>query len=404
MWRHASRPRKDWKTKVMSQGLIYPMTDMPDGTEMAYWDESHWYEITMDEVLKAEAVTDELYAMCRHAALVMASDDRFTDETLNLAPGSMDLIRASRGAEDPSIYARFDLAWNGVEPKMLEINGDTPTGLVETAVIQWNWLEDVFPESDQWNSVHDRLVKWWKEHPFSSNRVHFFNSESDTSGEEEMTTCYMRDTAALAGLETFGHPIEEVGWDPTNQRFVDATGIPIHTAFKLYPWEDFMDDEFGVYVRSGASETRWIEPPWKMLLSTKAILAVLWELYPDHPNLLPAYIGSPRDLVEWVAKPFHGREGSNIEIRRIDPALNVKNEGPYPMDPQFTVYQEYMELPQFDGKSVVLGSWVIGGVAAGMLVRESDGPVTDYYSRVVPHAIPMSVRPDQEQVEAWLNE
>ena len=117
--------------------------------------------------------------MCRHAASVMANDPRFTDESLGLAPGSLKLIRESAVREDPSIYARFDLAWNGVEPKMLEINGDTPTGLVESGVIQWNWLEDVFPDADQWNSVHDRLVKWWTERKatglFPDNRVHFFN-------------------------------------------------------------------------------------------------------------------------------------------------------------------------------------------------------------------------------------
>ncbi len=27
----------------------------------------------------------------------------------------------------------------------------------------------------------------------------------------------------------------------------------------------------------------WVEPLWKTLLSNKAILAVLWEMYPGHP-------------------------------------------------------------------------------------------------------------------------
>lgn len=412
MWRHGAKPRDGWADKVRSQGLIYPFTLKEDGTQMPYWNESAWYELTMDEVLHLERVTDELYAMCRHAASVMANDDRFTDETLGLAKGSLELIRESAVREDPSIYARFDLTWNGVEPKMLEINGDTPTGLVETAVIQWNWLEDVFPETDQWNSVHERLVKWWSEHrergEFPRNQVHFLNSDSDTSGEEEMTVCYMRDTAAMAGLETFGHPIQQLGYDLNARRFVDAEDNQVRTAFKLYPWEDMMDEEFGAHVRNGSERepVRWVEPPWKMLLSTKAILAVLWELYPGHPNLLEAHIGSPGDMLEWVAKPFHGREGSNIRIHRIAnlDGEDIINPGPYDTDPNLTVYQEYQELPWFDGNRVVIGSWVIGGVAAGCLFRESDGPITDYYSRVVPHAIAMESQPDKEQQERWLNE
>jgi hypothetical protein len=39
-----------------------------------------------------------------------------------------------------------------------------------------------------------------------------------------------------------------------------------------------------------------------------------------------------------------------------------------------------------------------------MMVRESDGPITDYYARFVPHAIAMELRPDQETVQKWLAE
>jgi glutathionylspermidine synthase len=52
----------------------------------------------------------------------------------------------------------------------------------------------------------------------------------------------------------------------------------------------------------------------------------------------------------------------------------------------------------------VIGSWIVGGVAAGCIVRESDGPVTDYFSRVVPHVITDADRPDEAQVQRWLDE
>ena len=34
---------------------------------------------------------------------------------------------------------------------------------------------------------------------------------------------------------------------------------------------------------------RWLEPAWKSIISNKALLPLLWEMFPNHPNLLPAY-------------------------------------------------------------------------------------------------------------------
>ena len=153
-----------------------------------------------------------------------------------------------------------------------------------------------------------------------------------------MTVAYLRDTAAMAGLATYGHELEDVGWDSARRAFVDWGGRPIRTAFKLYPWEDMLDDEFGRYVLAGLEPepVRWIEPIWKTMLSTKAILPVL--VVPGPSELqLPAYFGDPGDLLEWVAKPLHGREGSNIRIHTVAGADDQIHDGPY--DTATMVYQ-----------------------------------------------------------------
>ncbi|MCL1869815.1 MAG: glutathionylspermidine synthase family protein [Promicromonosporaceae bacterium] len=402
MRRVAAAPRPGWRDTVTSQGLVFPVTPRPDGGEAVYWDESARYELTLAEVEALEAVTEELYGMCLEAARVMAH--RFTDTDLRLPDGSMALVRESLERGDDSVYARFDLAYDGVGPaKMLEINGDTPTGLVESAVVQWNWLEDVFPDHDQWNSVHDRLVGWWRERAARwPHGLHFLHSKADDSGEEEMTVAYLRDTAASAGVVTYGHPIEDVGWDSARNLFVDLHDLPVEAAFKLYPWEDMLAEPFGAHLlrHEEANPVRWLEPTWKLMLSTKAILPVLWELYPGHPNLLPAYRDYPSGLSEWVAKPLWGREGDNVVMSTR--THQERRGGSYAGQP--LVYQQYTRLPVFDGNHVVLGSWVVGGRSAGCLVRESDGPVTDYFSRVVPHLISDAAMPDAAQVAAWLRE
>lgn len=96
--------------------------------------------------------------------------------------------------------------------------------------------------------------------------------------------------------------MEDIGWDGLSGRFVDLEHRFVRAAFKLYPWEWLAEDEFGgrlldvIDHGGGTGSTLWIEPAWKMLLSDKALLAVLWELYPGHPNLLPAYLDGPREL------------------------------------------------------------------------------------------------------------
>ena len=77
-----------------------------------------------------------------------------------------------------------------------------------------------------------------------------------------------------------------------------------------------------------------------MLLSNKGILPVLWELYPDHPNLLEASFDGPGRLDAWVRKPLLGREGANIEMH--GPAGGLQTEGAY--GDQASIYQE-LALP-----------------------------------------------------------
>src|SRR5205823_12933913 len=106
------------------------------------------------------------------------------------------------------------------------------------------------------------------------------------SAEDEITVHYLQDTAMQAGLETAYLPIPQIGWDQRRHSFVDMNNRPIWHLFKLYPWEWLKRERFGPNVLE--KTTSWYEPPWKMLLSNKAILPLLWELFPGHPNLLRA--------------------------------------------------------------------------------------------------------------------
>ncbi|KUL34957.1 glutathionylspermidine synthase [Streptomyces sp. NRRL F-4489] len=394
MRRHTIEPRPGWQATVEAQGLIYPLTRYPDDSLRPYWDESAYYSFSAAEVDALEETVEELHTMCLAAAGHIVAHDRFADLGLTDPRLAARVAEAwHRRAELPSLYGRFDLRYDGTGPaKLLEYNADTPTSLVEAASPQWFWMEERFPGADQWNSLHERLVDAWKRQAAllpPGAPLHFAHSAADELGEDLMTVAYLRETAEQAGLATEPISMEEIGWDRLSGRFVDQRLRFIRACFKLYPWEWLATDAFGPHVLdtldNGGSTgtTLWIEPAWKMLLSNKALLAILWELYPGHPNLLPAYLDGPRDLADgpgYVAKPLLGREGEGVTVHPGGAAAVRREE-------EACCYQELAPLPDFDGNRVVLGAWVVGDEAAGLGIRESAGLITDEYARFLPHVI-----------------
>jgi glutathionylspermidine synthase len=147
-----------------------------------------------------------------------------------------------------------------------------------------------------------------------------------------------------------------------------------------------MDGAGGIRRLAGAGAHFWIEPAWKLVLSNKAILPLLWEIYPEHPNLLAASFDPPWGKASWVRKPMLGREGANITLRREDAV--IETGGDY--GEEGFVYQDLARIPCCDGMFPVVGSWVIGhegNVAAGIGVRESHTPITTNSSSFVPHVL-----------------
>jgi glutathionylspermidine synthase len=291
---------------------------------------------------------------------------------LGLPSSAWPAIRAS--LEDPSawsLYGRFDLVWDGTgAPKLLEYNADTPTSLYESAVVQWEWLTCAYPDADQFNSIHEALIAAWPSLRLP-HRTHFAcNRDSE---EDRGTVDYLRDTAMQAGLDAPFIFMEDIGWD--SRRFVDLDRAEISACFKLYPWEFLLRDAFGNHLAKAS--TRWIEPAWRLLLSGKGLLALLWELFPGHPNLLPAFREPGRTGGTEIAKPLFGREGANIA------APGYRTDGPYGAEGY--VYQQWSELPQVDDRYAVIGSWVIAGEPHGIGIREDATPITRDTSRFVPH-------------------
>ena len=407
-------PRPDWTSKVEALGLDWHSAPTPEDPIGTYWDESAYWRLTADEVDVLEAATNELHAMGL-AAVEQAISRRLLAH-FGFDAATVALIEDSwrrRDEDQPSLYGRFDFAYEGgsAPPKLLEYNADTPTGLFEAAVVQWTWLEERFPDSDQFNSLHEGLVETWRKIrenlPLGDNDAAALHLTClMPHAEDEGTLRYMLDTALEAGWTAKTIAAADIGWSTPTEApgqdgagfFVDLQDSEIRTLFKIVPWDWLLADEFGSRLRGAIMNRRLavIEPAWKMVLANKAILALLWEMYPDHPNLLPAYMDRKAFAAgsTVVAKPLLGREGANISIAKLGEAGTLAGApiasmaGAYGAEGY--VYQALAPLAaatDITGRThhAVIGSWVIDGVSRGIGIREDEGLITHNRSRFVPH-------------------
>jgi glutathionylspermidine synthase len=384
MQRIACPERDDWRSTAVETGFDFHTIDGE-----RYWDERGYYAFTHDEIERQiEAPTAEIDAMCLELVGSAIDDEKYL-RRLKIPEAFWPLISESWHRDELSLYGRLDLSFDGRGPaKLLEYNADTPTSIFEAAVFQWTWLEQaaerqIIPAAaDQFNSIHDCLIEAWKK--LGTGR-HLHLAGTTENAEDAGTLAYLEDTAGQAGLATTIIDIEDIGLRDDGC-FVDLENREIELAFKLYPWEWMFHDAFGE--RIAKAPTRWIEPPWKAVLSNKGILPLLWEMFPRHPNLLPAYFEDDPNAASlgdsFVRKPLFSREGANVALISKGTTLAAQ-EGPY--GAEGFIRQALAPLPCFSNQYPVIGSWLVDHTPCGLSIREDENPITGNTSRFLPHAI-----------------
>ena len=386
MHRISFKPRENWQKRLEESGFHW---HTPDG--VPYWNESAAWVFSLREIEEGlEAPTAEIEQVCLEFVGNAVTSEEILGK-LAIPEAQWDTIARSWQRGDRNLYGRLDLAYDGTGPaKLLEYNADTPTSLFEAAVAQWIWLEDNLKSGaipagcDQFTSVHEKLIAALGQmrggRPYNLHLTQVSDSAEDIG-----TVDYLEDCAKQAGLTTQRLAIEEIGLSGDG-RFVDMADVPIEVLFKLYPWEWLFREAFASALPT--APTQFIEPPWKAILSNKGLLPLLWEAFPGHKNLLPAYFSdSPRaaSLGEnYVEKPLFSREGANVTLHgRM--GVTEATDGPYDAEP--TIRQAVATLARGDGGYAVIGSWLIASEPAGIGIREDKGLITRDTARFVPHYI-----------------
>lgn len=382
MKRHTFAPRPDWQTRLEAVGMLWH-SSTPEHP-VPYWAEDAGYSFGCAEIAELEQTAQRL------TTRVLAATDYAITQGHLAALGIPDFmeeaVRESWRRDDPSVYMRLDLAYcPGEVPKLLEVNGQTPTSLLEAAVCQWQWLEDrqtrgeIEAAAGQWNTIHEALGEQWA-HLRQARGLHEVAFSAAFNDEDIATVTYLRELANAAGVRTSFLDVDDLGLSKESEYLLDLWPRPIEHLLWLWPFEFAWDASAGEALAT--TRTRFVEPLWKAVSSSKGLLAVMHQLFPDDPSILPASLSVGTLHGPAVQKPLFSREGQNVVLP--GEVMTAGDYAGYPL-----MEQAYTELPTVtapDGpRYPVLGAWVAGDEVCGLGIREGRGRVTDNRASFVPH-------------------
>ena len=354
-------------------------------------------EVSSSEAEEYYEAANTIYDMYVEAAEYVITNDLFFE--LGIPFNLVEAIKKSwENDVHWHIYGRFDLAGgiDGKPIKLIEFNADTPTGLFETALLQWALLKhNNMDEAKQFNNVYEAITQNFKRLITLFDDVDLFEerydgwkilfSSIDENEEEEITTRLLQQMATDAGFNTSFEYLQNVHFDDNG--ISDAHNNEYEYWFKLYPWEDMGHDEpeLATTISNIMQNQKAIilNPAYTLLFQSKGMMKILCDLFPESPYLLQTSF-EPLDGVKQVEKTVFGREGANTKIIDENGDVLEQTDGPY--ENYKKVYQEYVEFPMDIHKNKYQAGVFFAYEACGMSFRKGD-EIMDNMSKFVGHVL-----------------
>ncbi len=352
--------------------------------------------LSQEEAQSYYEATNELYDM-----FVAAGDYIIENELFHEVGIPFNLVELVKQSWESDIhwhlYGRFDLAGgiDGKPIKLIEFNADTPTALFESAIIQWAILKlNKMDEENQFNFIYEALVNNFKRLVTLKEDVSNFEelyegwkflfSSIKGNGEEENTVKLLQYIAKEAGFNTEFGFIDEVDFDENGIYYNEDK---YELWFKLIPWEDIAIEEPDLAMLLTKvvenKEAIIFNPAYTLMFQSKAILKILWDLYPNHPLLLETSY-EPLEGKKQVVKPIYGREGESVKILDENGNLLAGKDGEY--DNHKMVYQEFIELPKDSSGNYYQAGVFYAYEACGVGFRKGEA-ILNNMSKFVGHVV-----------------
>lgn len=400
----AARPGETWLDPMVPSEAAY--MDSMGGSRMAYdpLNERRYFRIGESAERELRRATNELHAMFLHATHVVLEDDELL-RRFHFPEVLWPRIRQSWDSRrSRMITGRFDFSLSERGLKVYEYNADSASCHIECGRIQCSWATHYGVREGHCSGgeLLPDLVEAWR----TAGIVGTLHIMQDANAEETYHALFMKEAIDKAGVPCkVITGVEGLRWDGEG-RVVDADGVPINWVWKTWAWETVIDqircecdaDEedrrlhrtrdpnrpprlADVMLRK---DVKVFEPLWTLVPSNKAILPILWSMYPNHPYLLNAQFDLTPELEEkgYAEKPIVGRCGSNIRI--VDPDMGVIGATSGNFGDRNQMFQELFPLPRIDGLNVQVGTFSVGGRYAGAIPRVDPTPIITTDSDLLP--------------------
>lgn len=351
--------------KRLSTKLRKKFKNSPD------WHEGIYYSFSKEEISELEKATLEVNKLALKA-LKHVFDKKLFQE-FNIPNHLIPIIKQSWITNEKPIISQFDFLFDGTNiPKLCDINTDYYNNLYESAELQKSWKQDKFEKNLQFNSLKEHLTTRFNSiKKIVKSDILYFTGAYNINNYATLT--YIKQIADEVGIKTQEIPINELTFE--NKKLIHNKK-ELKFIYKTLPWE------WADPLLLKADNIIWFEPAWTNLLSNKALLAIMYELFPNNEYLLPTYL-VPNKLNSFVKKPLYGRDGSNISIHNNSKITwtggSYTNSG--------FIYQKYHQIKQFDSFCPIIRSFIINDEFSAIGIKESQYPINNNLSNFTPHII-----------------
>jgi len=390
-------------------------------------------EVTPEQVRELRTAAARLYQLLQRQANVLQWADKSALLDIGIPPCAIPYCQIVIPRMPGTMCGRFEFALTEQGPKLLELNAETPTFVVELFQMNSKFCADfglIDPNQHARmqlsRAVHASIqagIAWLKPRLWRRASV-VFSAYADIKEEHNTVEFYRQllGPARRFAYHTSFCRLEDLR--VTDDCLLDADGRQIDVIYKMYPTEYLIEDcapdgtPVGLRLLDLVRRRRLavLNPPSAFVLQSKALMALLWTAHRAHSELftseehawleqylLPTYFAA-HDLQEasnftgsYVAKPVYGREGASIAIHQGSEILEKSPDDLY--DDQLMIYQQHVPLPRTTiptemgptEVNLVHNCFVVAGEPSAIGIRGSRKLILDNDAYFIPVCYPQKL-------------